>query len=82
VYNDFKFSPSLLETVDICVPTQYFRDLSLFTVGSTRKSNYQILNDTNSLNTVICSSARPYVLNQCSSLTASHLGYTRQRIKL
>jgi hypothetical protein len=37
VYADFKFCPSLLESVGIHVPVRKFRDFPLFTVGSSHK---------------------------------------------
>jgi hypothetical protein len=38
VYNCFKFYSSFLETVCFRVPTRYFRDFSVFTVGFSRKN--------------------------------------------
>jgi hypothetical protein len=38
VHNDFKWCPSLLETVGISVPIRNFRDVSLFTAGSSYES--------------------------------------------
>jgi hypothetical protein len=37
VYDGFKTCPSLLETAGICIPTQNFRDFSLFTAASSNK---------------------------------------------
>jgi hypothetical protein len=38
VYNSFKFCPSLLETVGICVPIRNVRELPLFTAAFLHKS--------------------------------------------